>query len=149
MLLVIHHPGHLRRIEAEFVHQDLTRPCASRDRIGAYPYLLALEIPGRLDPRVWAYQQPGVVEAPDDKDGKRDERRAICACDDVGRWRQFAHVELDVANHAAEGADLRMDCDELGVNAFDRDGAVTDRRGMRMVSNCDLEVHFLGQLSLL
>ena len=49
-----------------------------------------------------------------------DERRAVSARDDIGRRRELAHVEFDLAHHAPKGADLRLDRDELGVHALDR-----------------------------
>jgi hypothetical protein len=148
VLLVVDDPGHLGRIEAELVDQHLARPHAGRHRVGAHADLLAFEILRGLDPGIRAYQQAAMVKAAHDEDRQRDERRAIGTGDDVSGRRQFADVEFDVAHHAAEGADLRLDGDELGVHAFDGNGSVADGRRVRVFSDGDLEVDFFGQLPL-
>jgi hypothetical protein len=139
----------LDRVDAEFVHQHLAQPHAGGDRISAHADLLAFQVFRGLDASVRTHQHAAVVEAAHDKDRQADERRAVGTGDDVGGRRQFANIEFDVAHHAAEGADLRLDGDEFGIHALDGDGAVADGGGMGMLGDRDLERDFLGQLELL
>src|SRR5258708_6980949 len=73
------------------------------------------------------------METPPNEDRQRDERRAITAGDDVGRGRQFADVEFDLAHHAPIGRDLRLDVDEFRLNSLDRDRPGFDRGRLRIV----------------
>src|SRR5262249_55194224 len=135
--------GDLGGVQAELVDQHLAGPHAGGHRVGTHADLLALEVLGRVDAGVGAHQQAAVVEAADHEDGQADERGAGRAGGDVGGGGDLADVELDVAHHAAERADLRLDGHELRVHAFDGDGAVTDGRGVRVFRDGDLEVDFL------
>ena len=145
VLLVVDPPGDLVVVDAELVDQHLARPHAGGDRIGAHAGLLALKVLGRADPRVGPDEQPRMVEAAHDEDRQRDERLPVGARDDVGRRRDLADVELQVAHHPAERADLRLHRDELGLDALDRDLAGLDRHRMRMIRDRDLQFHLLGQ----
>ena len=58
-------------------------------------------------------------------------------------------VEFDIAHHPAKRTDLRLNGDELGIHAFDGNGAVADSRCMRMLSDGNLERDFSGQHPLL
>jgi hypothetical protein len=142
MLLVIDHPGDLRVVEAIFVDEHLPDPHAGRHRIGAHADALAFQVLGHLDASLGADEHARMMEAPDDEDRQRHERRAIGAGDDIGGRRQLAHVELDVADHPAERADLRLHRDELGLDAFDLDAAVADRRGVRMFRDRHFQMYF-------
>lgn len=88
------------------------------------------------------------MEAAHDEDRQRDERRAICASDDVSGRCKLAHVEFDIANHAAERADLRLNGDELRVDALDGNRAVANGRCMRMLGDRELEMDFLGHVTV-
>ncbi len=140
MFLVIDHPVDLGIVDAELLDQDRAGPHAGGDRIGAHADPSALEILGHLDVGVGTDQQAGMVETPQHEDRQRLERRAVGAGDDVGGRSQFADVELDLTDHPAEGRDLRLDRDDLGLDALDRNGAVADGGGMRRLGDGDLEM---------
>jgi len=81
------------------------------------------------------------------QDRQADERRTVSTGDDISGRRQFADIKFDVAHHASKRADLWLDRDELGIHALNGNGTVADSRGMRMLSDCDFEWDFLGQLN--
>jgi hypothetical protein len=131
------------------VDQHLARPHARRHRVGAHAHFLAFEVLRRVDAGVRTHEQAAMMEAAHDEHRQRDKGCAIGAGDDIGGRGQFADIEFDVAHHAAERADLRLNRHEFRVHALDGNGAVADRRRMRMLGDGNFEPHFLSQLHLL
>jgi len=78
-----------------------------------------------------------MMTPPLEEDGEGDEGRSICLRDHVGGGRELANVKFDLPDHAPEGGDLRLDGDDFGIDAFDRNRTVPNRGGMRIVGYGD------------
>ena len=80
-----------------------------------------------------------MVEPPQHENWQGDERRPIGPRDDVSGRRQFAHVELDLTNHAAKSSDLWLDGNDFRIDAFDGNRSISDRGGVRVFGYRDAE----------
>ena len=132
MLLVIDDPGHLGGVEPEFIDQDAAGPDPGRDRVGPHADLLALEVLGLADAGVVAHEETRVMKSPLEEDRDGGERRPVSFRDDVGRRRELADVECDVAHHLPKCEDLRLHLDVGQRRALDRHVAVLEGRCVTM-----------------
>ena len=148
VLLVVDHPGHLRRVEAVFVDEDAAGPHAGGHRIGADPDLLAFEVLRAPDVGVRPHHEAAVMEAPHQEDRQRRIGRAAGARDHVGRRRHFADVELEVADHAPERGDDRNHLDEIGVDALDRHLARFEGARMPIIRDRDFQAWLASHVLL-
>jgi len=88
------------------VLQDTARPQPGGDRVAAVDAdLPAFQILRCVDADIGVVEQGAVVKRPHRKDRDRRERLAMGARAEVRRHRHLADVELQAANHAAEGVD--------------------------------------------
>src|SRR5215467_15626103 len=145
MFFVIDDPGDRGGVESVFIDQYAARPHARRHRISADADFSTLEVLRMPDAGIRTDQQAAVVEATSDKNRQRDERRAVSAGNDVGRWRDLAHVEFDVTDHSTVRGDLRNHLNEIRRNAFDANRAIEERRGVRIARNCDVQFDVIRQ----
>ena len=63
----------------------------------------------------------------------------MCARDDVRGRRHFADVKFHVAHHPAVGGDLGDDVREPRVDAIDRNTALEDSFGVRILGDGDIQ----------
>lgn len=140
VLLVIHDPSDLGRIEAVFVGKDAPGPHPRGDRIGAHADFVAFKIFRHLDSRIGPHHEAAVMEQPHEEDRQRNEGRSARPRDHVSRGRYFADVELEIAHHAAVSADDRHDLDKVRVHSLDGDSAVLER--LRVTVRTDRDIEF-------
>lgn len=83
-----------------------------------------------------------------EEDGQGDEGRSTCPGDQEGGRRKLANVKFYPPDHTPEGGDLRLDGNDFGIDAFDRNRSVPDRGGMWVLGYGDRQAKAGWQLNI-
>ena len=137
MVVVVHDPRDRVDVEVVLVAQDAAHPHPGGHRVGADADPLALQVGGETDAVCITALHVGVVETAVEEDRGPGERNPGLQCHQVGGRREFAHVELEVADHPPVGADDRADLDGFDCVAVHRDVAAQQGLHVQVVPQCD------------